>query len=740
MPPRRRPLAHYLAAAAITAFALALRILLEPVWGAAAPFVILFPAVMLSAWIGGFGPGMLATAGAALGVAYFWTEPYRTWKVAAPADAALVVLFLLTCLGLCVLTEALTRARARLDALLDASPVGLGFHDASLRYIRVNRVLAEINGRPAEAHIGRTGRDILGAGAADVVEPILADVLRTGRAVHVPALRVRLDAGANDRWYSVSYAPVRDPAGRVSGVAVSVSDVTETQQAQEALGHERELLQTIIDSIPVMITVYEPSTRGLRVNREFERVTGWTAADAGGADFMAACFPDLAYRALARDFMDAPQPGWRDLTLTTKGGQVVQTAWSMVRLSDDSRVGIGLDVTDRKRHEAEIHSARTAAESANRAKDEFIAMLGHELRNPLSAISGAVAVLQRTGANDEQPAASARDVIARQTQHLARLMDDLLDVGRVMTGKIVLDRRAIDLLDAAERVVATVRATGRAGRHRLSVAGTPAWVDGDATRIEQVITNLITNALKYTPTDGTISVTVGEERREAVLRVADTGHGIAPALLPQIFELFVQGEQAPERAQGGLGIGLTLVRRLVELHGGRVDAASAGEGAGSVFTIAFPRLPTPPTTTVAPRRRRVVPQRALVVEDNDDAREMLRTLLELDGHTVHVAANGIAGLAAALEHRPDVAVVDIGLPEMDGYEVARKLRASESLKTIKLIALTGYGQADDARRAYEAGFDLHVVKPVDPDRLADAVSTVVSGGTAGLGGPQSTLP
>ena len=304
-------------------------------------------------------------------------------------------------------------------------------------------------------------------------------------------------------------------------------------------------------------------------------------------------------------------------------------------------------------------------------------------------------------------------------------MDDLLDVGRVMTGKIVLDRRPVDLLEVAERVVTTIRAAGRAGRHRLSVAGTPAWVDGDVTRIEQVVTNLVANALKYTPSDGAIGVVVGEDHGESVLRVSDTGHGIPATLLPRIFDLFVQGEQASERAQGGLGIGLTLVRRLVELHGGRVEAASEGEGTGSVFTIAFPR------------RRSVVPQRALIIEDNDDAREMLRTLLELDGHTVHVAANGIAGLAAALEHRPDVAVVDIGLPEMDGYEVARKLRASESLKAIKLIALTGYGQADDARRAHEAGFDLHVVKPVDPERLADAVSTVVAGAT--LSAPPSTL-
>jgi PAS domain S-box-containing protein len=730
---------QYLKAVGITAVAVGFRVLLEPVWGMTAPFVMLYPAVVLSAWVGGFGPGVLSTVVVGLAADYFWLPPYRTFGLESLADAALLSLFVVICLAMAYLTDALKRARSHLDALLDASPVGLGFHDASLRYIRVNRALAELNGYPAADHIGRTGREILGDAAADVVEPILKDVLRTGRAVHVPALKTRLHAVGQERWYSVSYAPVRDAAARVSGVAVSVTDVTESQHAQEALAHERELLQTVIDSIPVMITMYAPRTRLLRLNREFERVTGWSPADASADDFMAACFPDPAYRATVREYMEVPTSGWRDLQMTTKARRVVDTSWFMVRLSDDSRVGIGLDVTDRKHFEAEMRSARAAAEMESRAKDEFIAMLGHELRNPLSAIAGAVAVLQRLGHADEQPAASARDIIARQTQHLARLMDDLLDVGRVMTGKIVLDRRPIDLLDAARRVETTVRATGRAARHRLSVAGTPAWVDGDVTRIEQVITNLVTNALKYTAADGVIGVTVGEDRGDAVVRVSDTGHGIAPELLPRIFELFVQGEQAPERAQGGLGIGLTLVRRLVELHGGRVEAASAGVGAGSTFTLSFPRLPAPRPVADAPKRRTIPPQRTLVVEDNDDAREMLRTLLQLDGHTVYEAANGIAGLAAALEHRPDVAVIDIGLPEMDGYEVARKLRASESLKAVKLIALTGYGQAEDARRAYEAGFDLHVVKPVDPEVLAEAVATVIVNGDRGLAAPPSTL-
>jgi PAS domain S-box-containing protein len=738
MRPPRHPVLHYAAAASITALAVALRVLLEPVWGATAPFVLLFLAVMLSAWLGGLGPGLLAIALATAAADYFWLEPYRAFAIEATADAALLGAFVVVCLGVVFLTEALRRARARLDALLDASPVGLGFHDADLRYIRVNRALADINGRAAAEHIGRTIRDILGDAAADVVEPILKQVLRTGRAVHVPVLRVGLTAAGAERSYSVSYAPVRDTAGRVSGVAVSVSDVTETQRAQEALAHERELLQTVIDSIPVMITMYEPGERVPRLNREFERVTGWTAGDAARVDVMAACFREPRDRAMLRESTDSPEPGWRDIRMTTRSGAVVDTSWSSVRLSDDSRVAIGLDVTDRKRYEAEMRGARAAAETANRAKDEFIAMLGHELRNPLSAIAGAVGVLQGLGATEAR-AASAQDVISRQAQHLARLMDDLLDVGRVMTGKIVLDRRPINLLEAAGRVETTMRASGRVGRHQLSVAGTPAWVDGDVTRVEQILVNLVTNALKYTSAEGIISILVENDGREAFVRVTDTGRGIPAELLPRIFDLFVQGEQAPERAQGGLGIGLSLVRRLVELHGGRVEAASAGAGAGSTFSVYFPRLPAPPAAE-RPARRAVPPQRALVVEDNDDAREMLRTLLELEGHTVYEAANGSAGLAAALAHRPDVAVIDIGLPEMDGYEVARRLRASESLNAIKLIALTGYGQAEDARRAHEAGFDLHIVKPVDPERLADVLAAaVIDNGRPGSLAPRNTF-
>jgi PAS domain S-box-containing protein len=611
---------------------------------------------------------------------------------------------------------------ARLDALLDASPFALGFHDRDLRYIRVNRQLAQINGRPAQEHPGRTVSDILGAPAAAVVEPVLRRVVETGESVHVPGMHVALEHQA-PRWYSVTYAPVRSVTGRVIGASVGVVDITERQRTESALAHERELLQTIIDSIPVMITLYDPDTRVLRLNREFERVTGWTAAEAATVDFMEACYPDPAYRAQVREYMDSLQPGWRDLEMTTKSGRVVHTSWSNVRLSDDSRVGIGLDVTDRKRYEAELNRARAVAETASRMKDEFIAMLGHELRNPLSAISAGIAVLQRLGADDE-PAASARAVIHRQAGHLARLMDDLLDVGRVMTGKIALDRQPLRLRELTERVVATMRATGRTERHTITVTGSDPWIHADATRMEQIVSNLLTNALKYTPAGGAVTLSIEAEGPETVLRVSDTGRGIPSDLLPRIFDLFVQGDQPPERAQGGLGIGLTLVRRLAELHDGRVEAASRGADRGATFTVRLPRAEPPPPTP-APRTTSDAPkQRIMIVEDNADAREMLRTILELDGHIVYEAGDGAAGVDAILALQPDVALVDIGLPGVDGHEVARRLRADARAGRTTLVALTGYGQAEDARRAREAGFDLHLVKPVDPATLGNVLATL----------------
>jgi len=362
---------------------------------------------------------------------------------------------------------------------------------------------------------------------------------------------------------------------------------------------------------------------------------------------------------------------------------------------------------------------------ANRAKDEFLAMLGHELRNPLNAI-GSAASLLGLGAGGPDVAERARAVIHRQVQHLARLVEDLLDVSRVTSGKIVLLRQPTDLGEVVASVVASWRAAGRFARHRVAAETAPVWVDADPTRLEQVVGNVLANALKYTPEGGAITVRVAADGERARLEVEDTGAGISPELLPRIFELFVQGERTLDRAQGGLGIGLTLTRALVDMHGGTVEAHSAGPGRGATFTIRLPRIPVPaaPAGAAAGRPATPRPRRIVVVEDNADAREMLRLQLERDGHEVHAAATGPSGVELAESIRPDVVFIDIGLPGLDGYEVARRIRAEDWGKSILLVALTGYGQVDDRRRALEAGCDVHLTKPVFPERLAEVLSAV----------------
>ena len=278
----------------------------------------------------------------------------------------------------------------------------------------------------------------------------------------------------------------------------------------------------------------------------------------------------------------------------------------------------------------------------------------------------------------------------------------------------------------AGRAALSHRAAGVTERHDVAVDGRPVWVDGDTTRIDQVVTNLVSNALKFTPSGGTIRVWVGVEDDGAVLRVSDTGAGMSAELLPRIFDLFVQGDQPPERTSGGLGIGLTLVRQLVELHGGRVEARSAGAGQGSVFTARLPRSSRLGRENAEALHAAPAPCRILVVEDNADARDMLLALLTLERHDVCTAVDGPAGVDAALQLRPDVALIDIGLPGLNGYEVARRIRATEAGRTMKLIALTGYGQSEDMRMAREAGFDLHLVKPVEPRRLDEALRALLT--------------
>jgi len=370
--------------------------------------------------------------------------------------------------------------------------------------------------------------------------------------------------------------------------------------------------------------------------------------------------------------------------------------------------------------------ARTQAEAANRAKDEFLAMLGHELRNPLGAIGNAMRVIERLPSTSGDHKA-AREIVARQTAHLAKIVDDLLDVGRVVSGRVLLRRNLLDLGEASAAAVAAVRAAEQGRGHEWTLELAPVLVSADPTRIDQVLANLLDNAAKFTPAGGSIRLRLREEAGEALLSVEDSGPGVPSELLPHVFELFQKDLSFPDR--GGLGIGLSLVKRLVELHGGSVSAENMPAG-GARFALRLPAIPEPEPVPrhaarplPAPRPARQA--RVLIVEDNDDARVTLQRILQADGHLVSAARDARAGLEAASAGSPNIAVVDIGLPGMDGYEFARALR--ERLGSgVRLIALTGYGTHADRQRSAEAGFDAHLTKPVDLDRLLALITEAAS--------------
>ena len=367
------------------------------------------------------------------------------------------------------------------------------------------------------------------------------------------------------------------------------------------------------------------------------------------------------------------------------------------------------------------------AEAATRSRDVFLAMLSHELRNPLQAISTSLQLLQIPGVsreNVERAVAIAR----RQSDHLARLVSDLLDVTHAVSGKMAIELRRMRLDEAASHYVELLSGLGRLEGRKVSVDVQPVTIQADAVRLEQILGNLLTNAIKFTSPGGEIRVAVLEEHGQAVLRVQDDGVGIAPELLPKVFEPFTQGKRKLARSRGGLGVGLTLVRTLAELHGGEVEARSAGAGEGSEFVVRFPAVDSPP----GPSMRRMGSdasagtraQRVLIIEDNTDARETLREVLVMGGNEVHEAGDGEEGVALAQKVHPETVLVDIGLPGIDGYEVARRLRASEAALGVhwRLIALTGYGQQEDVKRARDAGFDMHLVKPVLPSALEAAMA------------------
>ncbi|HEY2740058.1 MAG TPA: ATP-binding protein, partial [Thermoanaerobaculia bacterium] len=383
------------------------------------------------------------------------------------------------------------------------------------------------------------------------------------------------------------------------------------------------------------------------------------------------------------------------------------------------------EVARRRRLERELQERAEQLAEADRRKDEFLAMLAHELRNPLAPIRNSLHLLGMPGA---APVQRVREMMERQIEHMVRLVDDLLDVSRITRGKVQLRKEQVGLKDLTVRAAEASRPLIEAHGHSFSVSvpPEPVWVEADPVRLEQVAANLLNNAAKFTAPGGQIWLSLTTEEGEAVLCVRDTGAGIPPDLLSSIFEPFVQATRALDRSQGGLGIGLTLVRSLVEMHGGRVSAHSEGLGKGSGIVVRLPRLHAVSASSVPEEEKEsvqpqgtapAVSRRVLVVDDNRDSAESIAMLAEIWGHQARIVHDGPAALTEALAWRPDVVLLDIGLPGIDGYEVARQMRQEPLLKSVLLAAMTGYGQEQDRQLSREAGFEHHLVKPVDLDVL-----------------------
>jgi PAS domain S-box-containing protein len=396
--------------------------------------------------------------------------------------------------------------------------------------------------------------------------------------------------------------------------------------------------------------------------------------------------------------------------LRTKAGESRTLAVSSVWLEAPRggrrlRVVAADDVTEQRRSELERIEA-------GRQKDEFIAMLGHELRNPLAAVRSATELLQRARPDDAL-IQRTQAILERQTTHMARLLDGLLDLSRIVRGRIALDKRLVDLgalvRDAVRDYSVTLRDAGL--ELRVDVPPDPLWTNADPVRLSQVATNLLSNAIKFTPSPGTVAVRLTEQDGLAVLSVADTGNGIDPELLPKLFQPFRQAHQSIDRSLGGLGLGLSLVKTLVELHDGTVEASSEGEGLGSEFIVRLPltrRRPTDAETATGGKE----PLRILIIEDNDDAAESLREILEFEGHETAVAGGGSRGIELARKFDPDVVLCDLGLPDLNGFDVAVALREDPRTRDLYLVALSGYGRPEDKRRCEDVGFDSHLTKPV----------------------------
>jgi signal transduction histidine kinase/ActR/RegA family two-component response regulator len=598
-----------------------------------------------------------------------------------------------------------------------------------------NDSYVDVLGDKHPAALGQPFHDIWSEIWHDIY-PLIERALR-GEATYADRMYLVMNRRGYEEptWFTFSYSPVRDETGLIAGMYCACVEVTEQVLAEKYRNEENERFRALFEQAPGIIAVLRGPDHTFELTNQsylqligHRQIIGKRAREAL-PEIVGQGFFELLDRVYAtgEPFVGHALPV--RLQREPEGPleeRYIDFVYQPIRDVNGAVSGIfveGSDVTARKLVEDELRAA-------NRQKDQFLAMLAHELRNPLAPIMTAAQLL-KLGRLDAKSAANASEIIVRQAEHMTDLVNDLLDVSRVTRGLVTLEKEELDLNAIVAAAVEQVRPLIDARRHALTIqlSGQPARVIGDRTRLVQVISNILNNAAKYTAPGGGIVLTVAVDRDRVTVAVRDNGVGISPEVLPYIFDLFTQAERTPDRSQGGLGIGLALVKSLVALHGGSVHARSDGLGQGSEFSICLPgvgQLPAAAPDPAAEIPAQTVPDngslRVLVVDDNADAAQMLAALLEVQGHAVSVEYDGRGALARARSEHPDVLLLDIGLPDMDGYELARRLRAQPENAGATLVALTGYGQSQDRQEARQAGFDHYLVKPADLNEVNDVLA------------------
>jgi PAS domain S-box-containing protein len=729
---------RYGVAIACALVAIAARMWLASVWGLELPYLTLYPAVLLAAWVGGFGPGLLTTGLCALAAVYLWIPPTYSFAIGSTGDRVALIGFLFVSVAVSALNGLLQRRVRYANSVMDSITDGFAMLDRRWRYLFFNEQVVRLARRERKELVRHSIWEVY----PELLGTPFETEARAAVAEDTPR-HVRLFSPALGGWVDVQMYPSR------GGLALYIRDVADQRQAELVSSR----LAAIVESSDDAIVSKDLNGTILSWNSSAERMFGYTAAEAVGQPITLIIPAERLHEedtVLARIRSGQSVDHFETVRVTKDGRSIdVSLTVSPIRGADGQVVGaskIARDIGIRKRTERERleflareQAARAEAEAANRAKDDFLTTLSHELRTPLNAVYGWAAMLQ-TGQVDETMRSKAIETIMRNANIQVQLIDDLLDVSRIASGKLRLELQNVELGSVIDAAADTVRPAAVAKGIRLDVVREPQVgpITGDPGRLQQVVWNLLSNAVKFTPREGRVQALLRRVNSRVEIVVSDTGPGIPADFLPFVFERFRQGDSSSTRPHGGLGLGLTLVKHLVELHGGAVTAESPGAGHGATFTVKLPvsvtLVPAAGTATpdslpallpVAPTAR-LEGLRVLVIDDDVDGLSLVSAMLRRAGATVAVGRSAAEGFDHFVAEPPDVLISDIEMPGEDGYALIRRIRGLEPGRggRVPAIALTAYGRREDRLHAISAGFSMHVPKPVDPAELVTLVASL----------------